>query len=73
MADIHEEWTRNLRAKRPDTFLRHLIDLDPNRVRDRLTDMVQRLERPSMTVDAYIDVLERQSLPDTAAALRAIR
>jgi hypothetical protein len=32
--------------------------------------MVQRLERPSMTVDAYIDMLERQSLPDTAAALR---
>jgi predicted nucleic acid-binding protein len=57
-------------AQHPDTFLRHLIDLDPNRVRDRLTDMVERLERPSMTVDAYIDMLERQSLPDTAAALR---
>jgi predicted nucleic acid-binding protein len=60
-------------AQHPDTFLRHFIDLDPNRVRDRLTDMVQRLERPSMTVDAYIDMLERQSLPDTAAALRGIR
>jgi hypothetical protein len=57
-------------AQHPDTFLRHLIDLDPNRVRDRLTEMVQRLERPSMTVDAYIDMLQRQSLPDTAAALR---
>ena len=56
----------------PDTFLRHLIDLAPNIVRARLATMIEGFSNPAMTHEEYISVLERQSLPETAAALREL-
>lgn len=57
-------------AQHPDTFLRHLIDLSPNVVRHRILELVERLTDPPLTIEDYIAMLERQSLPETAAALR---
>lgn len=62
----------DLRAQHPDTFLRHLIDFAPNVVRTRLLEMIEKLRNPPTTVVAYIETLERQSLPETAAALREL-
>lgn len=62
----------DIRAQHPDTFLRHLIDLAPGAVRARLLMLVSRLANPPSTIAAYISTLERQSLPETAAALREL-
>lgn len=62
----------DLQAQHPDTFLRHLIDLDPITVRARLLALQGRLQRPPMTVAGLIDMIERQSLPEAAAALRSL-
>ncbi len=69
-AAVLEEF--DLATQHPDTFLRHLIDLAPNTVRTRLMAMVKGLANPAMTHQEYISVLERQSLPETAAALREL-
>jgi len=62
----------DLATQHPDTFLLHLIDLAPNIVRIRLATMIERFSNPAMTNEEYISVLERQSLPETAAALREL-
>lgn len=62
----------DLVAQHPDTFLCHLIDLAPNIVQTRLNTMVATLKNPPMTVAGYVAILERQSLPEAAAALRAL-
>jgi PIN domain len=67
-AAVLEEF--DLTTQHPDTFLRHLIDLAPNIVRIRLATMIGGFSHPAMTHEEYISVLERQSLPETAAALR---
>lgn len=53
-------------------LLRHLIDLAPNIVRSRLATMIGGFSNPEMTYEEYISLLERQSLPETAAALREL-
>jgi len=62
----------DIRTQHPDTFLRHLIDLAPAAVRARLLMLVSRLGNPPITMAAYLATLERQSLPETAAALREL-
>jgi predicted nucleic acid-binding protein len=62
----------DLCSQHPDTFLRHLIDLAPNVARTRLAEMVKRYRKPAVTTEEYISLLERQSLPETAAALREL-
>jgi hypothetical protein len=65
-AAVLEEF--DLATQHPDTFLRHLIDLAPNIVRARLAAMIEGFKNPAMTNEEYISVLERKSLPETAAA-----
>lgn len=62
----------DLCTQHPDTFLRHLIDLAPNLVLSRLLTMIEALRRPAMSANDYIAMLERQSLPESAAALRGL-
>ena len=69
-AAVLEEF--DLATQHPDTFLRHLIDLAPNIVRTRLATMIEGFKNPAMTNEEYISILERQSLPETAAALREL-
>jgi len=69
-AEVLDEF--DLCTQHPDTFLRHLIDLAPNVVRARLAFSVRVLKRPQMKVEEYIAMIERQSLPESAAALREL-
>jgi predicted nucleic acid-binding protein len=69
-ADVLAEF--DICTQHPDTFLRHLIDLAPNVVRARLETAIGVLERPPMTAAQYIALLERRSLPESAAALREL-
>ncbi len=69
-ADVLSEF--DLGTQHPDTFLRHLIDLAPTVVRDRLENAAGVLRRPPMTIEEYIAMIERQSLPESAAALREL-
>ncbi len=62
----------DLCTQHPDTFLRHLIDLKPMVVRHRLLEMIKGLSKPPMSLNDYISMLERLSLPETAAALREL-
>lgn len=62
----------DLHAQHPDTYLRHLIDLNPIAVRARLLMLLSRQKNPPMTLAQFIDVLERQSVPESAAALREL-
>lgn len=62
----------DLSTQHPDTFLRHLIDLAPNIVRLRLEQMITKLSKPAMVPEEYVSILERQSLPEAAAALREL-
>jgi len=69
-AEVLDEF--DLVAQHPDTFLRHLIDLSPNFVGARLRQMIAGFKRPPMSIDSYITLLERQSLPESAAVLREL-
>lgn len=62
----------DLCTQHPDTFLRHLIDLAPSVVRARVEYAVCALRRPPIKVEEYITMIERQSLPESAAALREL-
>jgi hypothetical protein len=62
----------DISTQHPDTFLRHLIDLAPGPVRARIEEMVNALKNPPMTIEDYISLLERHSLPESAAALREL-
>jgi hypothetical protein len=70
--DANVLYSYPLATQHPDTFLRHLIDLAPNIVRTRLATMIEGFSNPAMTNEEYISVLERQSLPETAAVLREL-
>lgn len=69
-SDVLSEF--DLCTQHPDTFLRHLIDLAPSVVRARLENAAGLLKNPPMTVEEYIAMIERQSLPESAAALREL-
>lgn len=69
-ADVLSEF--DLCTQHPDTFLRHLIDLAPTVVRARLENAATMLKRPPLTIEEYIAMIERQSLPESAAALREL-
>lgn len=57
-------------AQHPDEFIAHLIDLAPSRVCAAVATIRARLRNPPRTVTEYIDKIEQQQLPQTAAALR---
>ena len=57
-------------AQHPDEFVAHLIDLAPSRVCAAVATIRARLRNPPRTATEYIDKIEQQQLPQTAAALR---
>lgn len=58
-------------AQHPDEFVRNLLDLEPARVCAAVEDQRRSLRNPPKTVDEFLDILLRQSLPQTVATLRA--
>lgn len=54
----------------PDSFVLHLIDLDPDAVADVLVAQAADLKRPPMTVWALLDRLGTAGLPEAMKAVR---
>ena len=59
-----------IEAQHPDEFVSHLIDLAPSKACTAVALVRARLRNPPRSAPEYIDKLEQQQLPQTAAALR---
>jgi len=59
-----------IEAQHPDEFIAHLIDLDTASVVIAAQKCRASLKNPAYSAEEYLDTLERQSLPNTVAALR---
>lgn len=57
-------------AQHPDTFIRHVLDLDGDIALPAVRDHRASLTSPPKSVDEYLDALLRQGLPETVAFLR---
>src|SRR5262249_26060126 len=57
-------------AQHPDEFITHLLDLAPNLVCSAAKKQRESLKKPPLTVDQYLESLERQGLAQTVATLR---
>lgn len=59
-----------IEPQHPDEFITHLIDLSPSKVCTAVAIVRARLRNPPRSATEYIDKIEQQQLPRTAAALR---
>lgn len=59
-----------IESQHPDDFLRNLLDLAPGRVIETIQETRQSLKNPPKNSKEYLQVLEQQSLPQSAAYLR---
>ena len=57
-------------AQHPDTFITHLLDLNPGAVVGAAREHRASLRHPPKDVEEYLSTLERQGLTQTAAELR---
>ncbi len=61
-----------IEAQHPDNFILHLVDLAPALVLAAAESHRQSLKNPSMTIDEYLETLERQGLAHSASAFRQL-
>lgn len=59
-----------IEAQHPDEFIHHLFDLDTAAVVIAAQKCRRSLKKPPKSAEEYLATLERQSLPNTVAALR---
>jgi hypothetical protein len=59
-----------IEAQHPDEFITHLLDLAPNLVCAAAKRQRESLKNPPLTVEQYLESLERQGLAQTVASLR---
>lgn len=57
-------------AQHPDLFLRNLLNVIPLEVMQVVQETRSRLKKPPQSVDAYLEILECQSLSKTVQYLR---
>jgi predicted nucleic acid-binding protein len=62
--------TYGIEAQRPDEFIAHLLDVDPDAVIVAAKRQREGLKKPAMTVDEFLANLEQQGLLRTVAVLR---
>ncbi len=62
-----------IQAQHPDEFILHLIEQAPEKVYSAVANVRARLRSPPISGTKYIDIIEAQSLPRTAKALRAVK
>ena len=62
--------TFGIQAQHPDNFISQLIDLKPSEVLAAAKQQRLALRNPPKMVDAYLDSLLRQGLPNTVAFLK---
>lgn len=59
-----------IEAQHPDEFIGHLLDVTPSTVISAVATVRARLRNPPQSAAEYIDIVERQRLPNTAAVLQ---
>ena len=59
-----------IEAQHPDMFIRHVLDLDEAVALQAVKAHRGSLRQPAMSIEAYLDTLTRQGLPQTVAFLR---
>lgn len=57
-------------AQHPDEFLRHLLDLSPSRAMRAVQETRLSLKKPPKSSEEYLNILEKQALPQTVAFLQ---
>ncbi len=62
-----------IEAQHPDEFIADLIDADRERALESVRRVRSRLRNPPLSTDEYLDILSRQALPATVAALERHR
>ncbi len=67
-ADVLEKY--GIEAQHPDEFIMHQLDFAPNLVCSAAKKQRESLKKPALTVEQYLESLERQGLAQTVAALR---
>jgi hypothetical protein len=60
-----------MEAQHPDDFLMHLEYISPGILAQSAKIVRARLNNPPVSSTRYIDIIQRQGLPATAATLRA--
>jgi predicted nucleic acid-binding protein len=60
----------NIEAQHPDTFIRHLLDLDQAVALAAVRAHRASLKNPPMSVEVYLETLAKQELPETVNYLR---
>lgn len=72
LSDFPEETLTKygIEAQHPDEFIRHLLELAPAVVCGAAKEQRESLKNPPMTVEQYLQCLERQGLAQTVATLR---
>ncbi len=61
-----------IEAQHPDEFIMHLLDLAPNVVCSAAMKQRESLKNPPLTVEQYLESLQRQGLAQTVSALRQL-
>lgn len=61
----------NIDAQHPDKFLTHLIDLGPDIVCNAIKRLRTTLKNPPTSINRYLAILEKQSLPNTVKKLES--
>jgi hypothetical protein len=59
-----------IEAQHPDTFISHVLTLSPPVALSAIKAMRARLKNPPYSPDAFLDLLGRHELPETATILR---
>ena len=59
-----------IEAQHPNDFVMHLLDLAPHLVCSAAKRQRESLKNPPLTVEQYLQSLERQGLAQTVSALR---
>jgi len=67
--DLLEPW--GMEAQDPDSFLVHQLHLEPEAFVSALRRVRKRLCKPSKTASEYLDILRKQRLAETVAAIEA--
>jgi len=62
----------NIEAQHPDDFISSLLDLSPFKVRGAAEVCRTRLKNPPMSIDQYLEILLKQSLPISVSMLREL-
>lgn len=62
-----------IEVQHPDEFIMHLLDLAPNIVCAAAKRQRESLKKPPLSVDEFLESLERQGLAQTVGVLRQFR